>query len=198
MKYLKIVKNFLFYMFILFLFAYILVTLFMPTKVVDIFGFQISTVSTKTESMLPTIKPGDLIVITKTDEDHLKTDDIISFYDYINCSTDQETNVKTCTEIKKVHRIKNIRDNNTYITKGDNNDLFDTIHDENGNPIELGIDRVIGKYQFRIPLIGAILTSLRKPVLLGLIVINITIIVIVIKVIKSSKKDQKDENKLME
>lgn len=59
-------------------------------------------------SMLPSINPGDLILLKKTD--NYKVNDIITFQD--------ENNVNT-------HRIIKVISNNEYQTKGDNNSFVD-------------------------------------------------------------------------
>ncbi len=95
-------------------------------------------------SMEPTIKKGDLIVIDTLDNNYF-VDDIITFSDNDNTLV--------------THRIVNI-DNDIYITKGDSNDTVDE-----------GIkkDKIIGKYKFKISFLGQLITSLKNPLVSGLI-----------------------------
>lgn len=80
-------------------------------------------------SMEPIIYKGDAIVLSKvTDKSELKVDDIIAY-------EDGDTII--------VHRIIKINDDNTYITKGDNNATRDTL--------DVPRDTVKGKVLFRVP-----------------------------------------------
>lgn len=66
----------------------------------------------QTDSMNPTIKPGDLIITKKYAGEKIKVNDIISFF-----AIEQDTT------IIKTHRVIKINDNNgtiSYVTKGDN------------------------------------------------------------------------------
>lgn len=105
----------------------------------SVFGY--SPFSIQTNSMSPTLKTGDLIIVKAIDPSSLKVDDIISYYDTI----DGENVIKT-------HRIVSIIDDSTrlYTTRGDNNDVED-------NYVLTEVD-IIGKYQnIRIPLLGYII-----------------------------------------
>ncbi len=184
------IKTVLFYLITLFLLAYVSVSLFLPEKVIDVFGFQLTTISRATESMVPTIEPGDIIMLKDVDEEDIEENDIISFYNYARGqnSLGQEVWVK----IRIVHRLIEIDDETgAYITQGDNNSSIDTIYDEDGNITELTYDQVIGAYVFRVPFIGTIVSGLRNPVLVGLLIVNIGIVVVIVKLIK--KKDEPKE-----
>ena len=181
------IKTILFYLITLFLLAYVSVSLFLPEKVIDVFRFQLTTVSRLTESMVPTIEPGDIILLKDVDEEDIEENDIISFYNYARGQNSQGQEV--WVKIRIVHRLIEIDDETgAYITQGDNNNSIDTIYDENGNITELTFDQVIGEYVFRVPIIGTIVSGLRNPVLVGLLIVNISIIVVIVKLVK--KKDE--------
>lgn len=190
-KMIQTIKTVSFYIVTLFLLAYVSISLFMPEKVIDIFGFQLTTVSRLTESMVPTIEPGDIILLKDVDEEDIEENDIISFYNYARGQNSQGQEV--WVKIRIVHRLIEIDDETgAYITQGDNNSSIDTIYDENGNITELTYDQVIGAYVFRVPIVGTIVSGLRNPILVGLLIVNITIIVVIVKLVK--KKDEpKDE-----
>lgn len=98
-------------------------------------------------SMEPTIHIGDMIAIdTKVEE--FSEGDIITFYD------DEGSFV--------THRIVSI-DKNQIITKGDNNNTED-------DPIS--IDKVVGKYVFKISKGQKVLSVLKKPFIAILILVN--------------------------
>jgi signal peptidase len=181
------IKTILFYLVTLILLVYVSLSLFLPEKVIDVFRFQLTTISTLTESMKPTIEPGDVIMLKKVDEEDIEVDDVISFYNYARGQNSQGETV--WVKIRIVHRLIDIDDQTgAYITQGDNNSSVDTIYDENGNITDLTYDQVIGAYVFRLPLLGTIVSGLRNPVLVGLLIVNITIVVVIVKLIK--KKDE--------
>ena len=181
------IKTILFYIITLILLIYVSLSLFLPEKVIDVFRFQLTTISTLTESMKPTIEPGDVIMLKKVNEEDIEEGDVISFYNYARGQNAQGETV--WVKIRIVHRLIEIdEETGAYITQGDNNASIDTIYDENGNITDLTYDQVIGAYVFRLPLIGTIVSGLRNPVLVGLLIVNITIVVVIVKLIK--KKDE--------
>lgn len=188
-KSLHIIKTIIFYGLTLFLLVYVSISLFLPEKVIDILGFQVTSISTLTESMKPNIEPGDIIVLKRVSEDKIEERDIIWFYNYAR-GTDQNGQT-VWVKIRIVHRIIDIDDvTGAYITQGDNNTSVDTIYDEFGNITELTYDQVIGGYVFRVPFVGKVVTALRNPVLIGLLIVNIGIVVVIVKLLK--KKDPED------
>lgn len=187
------IKTVIFYILTIFLLAYVTVSLFIPDKVIDIFGFQLTTISRATESMTPTIEPGDIILLKKVSKDDIEEDDIISFYNYARGIN--QNNEEVWIKIRIVHRIIEVEDDGSYITQGDNNNSVDTIYDENGNVTDLTYDQVIGAYVFRMPIIGDIVTGLRNPVLVGLLIINVGIVVLIVKLIKKKDDSKIEKNK---
>ncbi len=180
------IKTVLFYTVTLFLLAYVAISLFIPEKVINVFGFQVTTISNLTESMRPTIEPGDIILLKRISEDDIKENDVISFYNYARGRN--QDNEEVWVKIRIVHRLIEIDDETgAYITQGDNNASIDVINDENGNPTDLTYDQVIGAYVFRLPFVGTIVSGLRNPILVGLLIVNIGIIVLIVKLVK--KKD---------
>ena len=128
----------------------------------NVFGY--SPFSIQTNSMAPSLKSGDLIIVKSVDPATLKVGDIISYYDTI----DGENVIKT-------HRIVNIFDDGVrlYTTRGDNNDVDDDY-------VLTEVD-IIGKYQsIRIPLLGYIIDFFKsKWGFLLFIVVPLAIIFIV-------------------
>jgi len=132
-----------------------------------------SLYSVETGSMEPVIKPGDLIFVKE--EERYQVGDIISF-------TDQRGGgITTIT-----HRIASINGDGTFMTKGDANSGVDAD--------SVRSEDIVGKYFFRIPLLGYIISFVKTP--LGfLILIAIPAIIIAYeefrKIVKhvSSKKE---------
>ena len=95
-------------------------------KVVDLFGKSVLKVITG--SMEPSIHVGDYIIIEKTDTSQLKKNDVISFY-----SEQSDVYGMLIT-----HRIVDITEEGTYITKGDANDIYDSL--------SVREDQIVGRY----------------------------------------------------
>ncbi len=92
-----------------------------------------------TDSMDPTIKSGDLIVVKNVDAEKLVEGDIIAFFDPASDGVSVVT-----------HRIKEIvpleGGQVEFITKGDNNNTEDDAH--------VPAENLVGLYKFRIPKLG--------------------------------------------
>ena len=114
--------------------------------------------------MKPTINPGDMILVKKTDIDKLEKGDIITF---------------NKDNIVATHRIEEI-DGDSITTKGDNNNLEDT-------PINKS--DVIGRFVFSIPKIGYIISFAISPV--GLVTMGSIIVFIFIYDFIFREKKQK-------
>ena len=120
-----------------------------------IFGYT-AFINTGT-SMLPSIRPGDLIIVER--QDSYEEGDIISFISPGNYIT--------------THRVIDIKNNN-YITQGDNNSFVD------GS--EVGPKTIYGKKVLVIPSVGKIIEFLWKnKYVLGAVVIVPLIILYVAK-----------------
>ncbi len=183
----KIVSNILFYAVAIFLVFYIVMSVMSPASLYETLGFKVSTVIS--ESMVPTIDRGDLIIVRTADEEDIKEDDIIVFYNYL------PTNNGGYQQAEVVHRYIDTGVDGNYITRGDNNEQIDIIRDANGNEVELTYDDVVGAYAFRIPYLGFIpmfLGSVLDPMLFALIVVNIIIIVLLVKVLMKKPEENED------
>ncbi|WP_162148678.1 signal peptidase I [Clostridium bornimense] len=131
-------------------------------KVYDVIKYRSYVIVTP--SMKPTINPGDMIFVKKTDADKLEKGDIITF---------------NKDNIVATHRIEEISDD-SIITKGDNNNLEDT-------PINKS--DVIGKFVFSIPKIGYIISFAISPI--GLVTMGSIIVFIFIYDFIFREKKQK-------
>ena len=108
--------------------------------------FGIRMFSIQTESMYPTLLPGDLIFDTGVkDPGELRNGDIITYWTVINGE-----------RVLNTHRIHEIYDGGGYLifaTKGDNNTAADalTVHES----------EIVGKYSFRVPGMGKVFDYLQ-------------------------------------
>lgn len=107
--------------------------------------FGIRVFSIQTESMYPTLKPGDLIFDTAADTKELRKGDIITYWTVINGE-----------RVLNTHRIEQIYDGNGYLifaTKGDKNNTADalTVHES----------EIVGKYSFRVGGLGKVFDYLQ-------------------------------------
>ncbi|MCR5837868.1 MAG: signal peptidase I [Lachnospiraceae bacterium] len=95
-------------------------------RAVDIFGMNILHVVTG--SMEPTIEKGQYVLVVEKDLDKLAEEDIIAYY-----SEDPDVYGKIV-----IHRVIEINDDETYVTKGDANTKADDYH--------VRKDQIIGRY----------------------------------------------------
>lgn len=110
----------------------------------SIFGIRV--LSIQTESMYPTLMPGDLIFDTAVkDPADLKVGDIITYWTVINGE-----------RVLNTHTVYEIYDGNGYLifgTKGDNNTAAD--------PLTVHESEIVGKYSFRIGGLGKVFDYLQ-------------------------------------
>ena len=108
--------------------------------------FGIRVFSIQTESMYPTLLPGDLIFDTGVKEpEELRVGDVITYWTVINGE-----------RVLNTHRIHEIYDGGGYLiyaTKGDNNTIAD--------PLTVHESEVVGKYSFRAPGLGKVFDYLQ-------------------------------------
>lgn len=129
-------------------------------EITNVFGYSAYIITT--ESMKPTLNVGDLIITKKVNEKYLKKDDIITF----------SKNFEIIT-----HRIV-IKNNEEYITKGDNNiseDLF-----------VLKSDEILGRKVFKIPYLGNIIGGVKN--IFHIFIIFITLITMYLHNRRKNKK----------
>ena len=106
--------------------------------------FGLSGYYVESDSMSPTIKKGDLVIVRKVSFEEIRVNDIITF----------TNNVKTkhCT-----HRVISVfEDDKSFKTKGDNNDFFD--------PQRTSFEFVQGKVIYKLPFVGYFSLILDKTV----------------------------------
>lgn len=187
----RLIGNMIFYVVAAFLLVYIGIMAVAPDKMLSIFNFKISTVIS--ESMEPTINKGDLIVVVGSSEENIEEEDIIVFYNYL------PTTSGGFAQAEVVHRYVDTNQDGSYVTLGDNNDSVDVIRDASGQTTTLTYDDVVGKYAFRIPLIGWItifFTQYLNPVFIGLIIVNIVIIIALVKVLKQKPEEEESKDEV--
>ncbi|MBQ7873785.1 MAG: signal peptidase I [Oscillospiraceae bacterium] len=110
----------------------------------NVFGIRMFSI--QTESMYPTLLPGDLIFdVGVKDPGELRKDDIITYWTVINGE-----------RVLNTHRIFEIYDGGGYLifaTKGDNNTSAD--------PLTVHESEIVGKYAFRVAGIGKVFDYLQ-------------------------------------
>lgn len=110
----------------------------------SLFGIRIFSI--QTESMYPTLEPGDLIFDTAVKQaSDLRKGDIITYWTVINGE-----------RVLNTHRIEEVYDGNGYLifaTKGDKNSTADalTVHES----------EIVGKYSFRVAGLGKVFDYLQ-------------------------------------
>lgn len=141
---------------------------------INIFGYKAYAI--KSDSMEPTIKNGDVIIIKKIPEEKLEDGDIITFK--------QNADIIT-------HRISKIEEENgkKYITKGDNNNLEDSA--------KITYQEIKGKKVITIPYLGKIMNILENKIVF-LIILLIILIICFYKIQKQEKSEIRREKKKIE
>lgn len=123
-----------------------------------------------TESMEPTINKGDVIIIKKTKKEDLKENDIITYKDKGEVIT---------------HRIVEIKPNgNKYITKGDNNEARDEE--------SLTFEDIEGKFVFKIPHLGNMVSGLKN----GIVIILTILIFLIIHLNRIGMKEKSETRRM--
>ena len=98
----------------------------------------------ESDSMAPTFKAGDLIIIKKCDTSSLQQGDIITFHTIINNEYALNTH-----RIESIAEMEGFR---SYTTKGDNNAISDTHVIADGD--------IVGKYIGKVPGLGRVMDFL--------------------------------------
>ena len=132
--------------------------------------FDYSVLEVVSGSMEPTIMVGDLIVID-TDCENYQKGDIITFRD-VNGSF-------------VTHRIIEI-DDDEMVTKGDANDSIDEA---------MSTAHIVGKYVTKIPKAGSIMSSLKNPLVMALILAIGIIVCLLVSTDSNLKPKLTDEEK---
>ena len=139
-------------------------------KTMEIAGFMgYKPVICISNSMQQEFEVGDIIISKEVSENSIKTGDIITY-------REDETIIthRVCDIVKENNQIK-------YITKGDsNNTIDDNLVDYN---------QIEGMYCYKIPKLGSLILTLKKPQVLVLIaLLPICIIAIIYKTIINRKE----------
>lgn len=111
-------------------------------QVASLAGYTPLTVAS--DSMSPTFRAGDLIIIRKCDPQTLKEGDIVTFHTIIN--NEFALNTHRITEIQDMGGARN------YVTKGDNNELADIHMIADGD--------IVGKYVCHLAGFGKVMSFL--------------------------------------
>lgn len=141
---------------------------FISGQEVTLGGYGAFTI--ESDSMNPVIKTGSLVIYKKVEPQEISVGDIISYY-------------KSKDEIE-THRVIEILDENnrSFITKGDANDIADSLQVPDFN--------VIGRVETNIPYLGAICHFLQTGV--GIMsFISITLLVILVIDFITKNKENK-------
>ena len=128
------------------LFAFTTLATRNTNQVASLAGYTPLTVAS--DSMAPTFRTGDMIVIRKCDPSKLVEGDIITFHTIINNQYALNT-----------HRIAQIQEMNgvrSYVTKGDNNAMADIHMIADGD--------IVGKFVTRVPVMGTVMDFLSSSI----------------------------------
>lgn len=115
-------------------------------KVASLAGYTPLTVAS--DSMAPTFRTGDMIVIRKCDPAGLKEGDIITFHTIIN--NEYALNTHRISEIQETGGVR------SYVTKGDNNAIADVHMIADGD--------IVGKFVTKLPGVGKVMSFLSSSI----------------------------------
>ena len=115
-------------------------------QVASLAGYTPLTVAS--DSMAPTFRQGDLIVIRKCDPAKLKEGDIITFHTIIN--NEYALNTHRISEIQDMGGVR------SYVTKGDNNLIADVHMIADGD--------IVGKFVTKLPGVGRVMSFLSSSI----------------------------------
>lgn len=141
----------------------------------NILGYKAYIINTN--SMEPTIKVGDIVIIKKNKPEMLNQGDVITF----------SRNGEVITH--RITKIEESENNTRYITKGDNNNTEDSFN--------VTYQDIIGEEVLIIPYLGKIMEKLDSKIIL-LIVILIILIYAFVKIQKNEKLENRREKKKIE
>ena len=173
------IKTFKIIYYILFAFI-VMIILFLLVSVLPITG-NYKFYIVQSGSMEPAISTGGLIVVKPVDE--YKIGDVISF--------GKNSKIKDPTT-HRIHDIKIVGDNISYITKGDANNASDQT--------EVKKENIIGKVLFDISYFGYVVSFVKRPIGF-LLVVMLPVLAVVIdelrkifKELKKQKSEKQDKN----
>lgn len=175
----KKILSLMFYVIIIFLILYIMVSLFLPKQTVNIFGFKPYVVITN--SMEPELMKDDLIFVKSPNYEELTKGDIITFYGdlYLDGEIDIVTHyINSITEVDGVRYYRT----NGYQLPVDNWVLND--------------EDILGSYLFKIPFLGNIVNFVKSPFGIAAVAVNVGVIIAIVILLKKDKTNEiKDDIK---
>ena len=158
MKYLKIVTNIFFTIFVLIVCFVAVLNFFSDPQRDGIFGYRGYTVISG--SMEPTLHIGDYIIVKYKPYNQVKPKDIISF--------SQENILIT-------HRVVS-REGDLLKTRGDNNKISDFV--------QVSAENYVGTYQFKLSRFGKLLMWLQDPMIYSIIMAVIALRIAILLILK--------------
>ncbi len=141
----------------------------------NILGYKAYVINTN--SMEPTIKVGDIVIIKKDKAENLNKGDVITFSNQGEVITHRITQIET------------IGADTRYITKGDNNNTEDTT--------KIKYEDILGEEIVIIPYLGKIIKILDNRIILLIIILTILILAF-FKIQKKEKLENRREKKKIE
>jgi len=138
-------------------------------------GTSSPLVVVESESMLPTLEVGYLLVLQARAPDQIHVGDIIVF----------EASYHDKPIVHRIIEILNVTGELHYITKGDNNNVAD--------PMYRTYEDIIGVVVFAIPYIGYVTLFLHQPYGLAIVLIVFIVLLLLPEVFMKEKKDEPSE-----
>ena len=163
----KLILTIIYYFLICVVSILLVITLFSGNKL----GTNFKLFTVQSGSMKPTLNVGDLIIIKEMDDYY--ANDIVTF----------DGNLDNASQMIITHRITRseiMGDKTVYVTKGDYNSVEDLTKIQEKD--------ILGKYIFKIPLIGYVINFARTPLGFILMLVVPCILIIVTEITKIRKE----------
>ena len=141
----------------------------------NILGYKAYVINTN--SMEPTIRVGDIVIVKKVKNENLSKGDVITFSSQGEVITHRITQIETIGADTK------------YITKGDNNNTEDTT--------QIKYEDILGEEIVIIPYLGKIIKLLDNRIIILIIILTILILAL-FKIQKKEKLENRREKKKIE
>lgn len=173
----ELIKTVSFFVVVGVLLFYIILEIFIPRQTIDIVQFKPYIVIT--QSMEPVINVDDVAIVKNVDINDLKEEDIITFYADINYDGDKEV---------VTHYVYSIGEDGNGETTIRTRRYFEDEADIIADTWRLSEDDIIGRYLFKIPMIGIPIRFIQSPFGIAAIIVNAGVIFGIVWLIKKDKK----------
>lgn len=158
------------------LILFILMEALIPNQTINV--FQVRSYIANYDTMEPTIKPNDVVFVSKINVASLEQGDMVTFTADINYDGDTEMVTYYVDELVE----RNDGKYNIVVIQEGATTPFGTI----------SYERIHGGYAFRIPYLGAVLNFMKSPLGIATIAVNVLVIIGIVVLVKKPTENKKN------